>query len=148
MKSKCILMSNQCDNNSVMFIQRRLLPLKRKLKNFCMLISFTLFLLLIGFPILFLSWRNKGQYECVPIVGMLIKLVQNTIIPLPLSTRLLMNVMDVKYSHLWTTFPAIIRSISTQRTNLKLLLYVHGAHSLTWNSLLVWRTQGRLFRGK
>jgi len=50
-------------------------------------VPFTLFHLPIGFPILFLSCRNKEQYECVLIIGMLITLVQKTTIPLPLSTR-------------------------------------------------------------
>ena len=107
-----------------------------------------MFLLLIGFPILFLSWRNKGQYKCVSIIGMLIRLVQKTIIPLPLSTRLLMNVLDAEYSNLWMVFLAIIRSISAQRTNLKQLLFVHGAHLSIRNSRLVWRMQGPHFKGQ
>jgi len=34
-------------------------------------------------------------------------------------------------------FPAIIRSISAQKTNIKLVLFVPGAHSHMGNSLLV-----------
>ena len=51
-----------------------------------------------------------------------------------LSTILLMNVPDAKYSHLWMDFPATIRSIFAHRTNRKQILFVHRAHSPIGNS--------------
>ena len=46
------------------------LQLKQKLKNFCALVSFTMYLLLTGFLTLFLSLRNNRQFDCVLIIGM------------------------------------------------------------------------------
>lgn len=130
-------MSDRYVNTFVLSIQRRLLPLKKKLINFCVLVSFTLFHLLIGFPTLFLSSRNNGQSECVSIIKISILLVQKTIILLPLSTKLLTNVSAMKYFCSWMDSLVTIKSIFTQRTNIRQHSSILGEHSLIVNSHLV-----------
>jgi len=72
--------------------------------------------------------KKPGTIVCVSIIGTLITLVLRIIIIPHSSTRLLMIVLVVKYFHLWMVFPDTIRSTFFQQTNIKLHLFVLGAH--------------------
>ena len=97
------------------------------------------------YPILLTEWvsnivpvmKNKEPLECASIIGMLIGLVQKTTILHPLSTRLLMIVLDVKYFLSWMDFAATIKSISSQMINIRQHSSVPEAHSHIVNFRLV-----------
>ena len=84
-----------------------------------------------------LVMKSKEPLECALIIGMLILLVQKTTILLPLSTRLLTIMMDVKYFRLWMDFSATIKSIFAHMINIRQHSSVPGAHSLIGNYRLV-----------
>jgi hypothetical protein len=101
-------------------------------------------LLKVGFiyPVALTEWvsnpvpidKKVVVYAFVLIIGISTKLVQRTIFQ-PLSLiRSSMTVPAVKSFPSWMDFPAIIKSISLLRTNIKRLLFVLGVLSPTGNS--------------
>jgi hypothetical protein len=129
------------------FIQEKLLLSKSKLKNFLKLILFILYLLLIGFQILFPSPRNKVRFVCVLITVISIGISLKIITRLLLLTKSLMIVPTVKYFPLWMVSLGIIRLTYFLQINIKLLLYVLGVPFLVKNSPLDSRIMVLLLSG-